>query len=634
MQFNERDRQVNVNKPINFHFVSNASINQIMNRTDFMTVRSDHVINWSVALLVLALGSTMAAATPVVPKADLLAHDHALAPLSTHDQRLYREIFTLQEDARWDAADALIGRLRDPLLLGHVQRERYMHPDAYRSTYQELSTWLEQYGDHPDADRVYRLALKRRPNGGAELPKPVPGYLGGSGQERQEVTGVVYRTTRERSPDEDALVRAWQRSIDKPADNRQPAAAAEQLRLPAVRRLVDRVEVDLARWAVAEAYVAVGDDLEALKLARRAAVRSGGIVPEIHWTAGFSAWRLGRRDLATRHFTALARAEAAHPSERARAAFWAARAYVVAQKPQLVAEFLRIAAEDTRTFYGRLARAVLGRDEGFEWDLPGLQGDGLRAAAQLPGARRALALSQIGQSGLAEMEIRKLAARATPDLMAHLIELAGQLDLPAAQMRLAQSLRHREGGEHHPALYPLPSWQPLTGFTVDRALVFAVMRAESGFDPEAESYAGARGLMQIMPATASEVALRSQFELADWDGLFEPATGITLGQAYLDQILRLPWIGDNLMFVAVAYNAGPGRVAEWCDRPEFDADPLLFLESIPLRETRIYVKKVLTNFWTYRDRLGQPRPSLAALAANAWPIYRPLDSKPTIHAWN
>jgi soluble lytic murein transglycosylase len=218
--------------------------------------------------------------------------------------------------------------------------------------------------------------------------------------------------------------------------------------------------------------------------------------------------------------------------------------------------------------------------------------------------------------------------------MPGLIGLAAWLDLPAAQMRLAQSLRHRNGGGHHPALYPVPSWQPTTGFTVDRALVFAVMRAESGFDPEAESYAGARGLMQVMPATAKEVAARSELELADWDGLFEPATGMALGQAYLDQILRLPRIGDNLMFVAVAYNAGPGRLAGWCEGLGPDHDPLLFLESIPLRETRIYVKKVLTNFWTYRDRLGQPRPSLKALAGNAWPLYRALDTKPTIHAWN
>jgi hypothetical protein len=625
--------QINGNKVVNFHFVSNAIINRSMIRTCFSIARAGHVLRWSVALLILIAGSSMVSATPVLSKSGLAARGHGLAPLGARDQRLYREIIALQDEAHWDAADVLIGRLRDPLLLGHVQRQRYMHPDAYRSTYEELHAWLEHYGDHPDADRVYRLALTRRPAGAPAPLEPVAGYLGGSGQERQEVTAVAYRSARERSTDEGATVRAWREEIDKLAGSRQAAAAAWHLGLPAIRRLADRVEIDLARWAVAGAWLAVGEDLEALKLARRAAVRSGDIVPEIHWTAGFSAWRIRRSDLAARHFTALAQAEAAHPSERSRAAFWAARAYIVEQKPQHVAGFLQIAAEDTQGIYGVLARAVLGEEEGYDWSYPEPWGDDLGAVAELPGGRRALALGQIGQSGLAEQEIRKLAARVSPDLMPGLIGLAAWLDLPAAQMRLAQSLRHRDGG-HHPALYPLPSWQPTTGFTVDRALVYAVMRAESGFDPEAESYAGARGLMQVMPATAKEIAARSELELADWDGLFEPATGMTLGQAYLDEILRLPRIGDNLMFVAVAYNAGPGRVADWSEGLGADDDPLLFLESIPLRETRIYVKKVLTNLWSYRDRLGQPRPSLKALAGNAWPLYRALDTKPTIHAWN
>ena len=185
-------------------------------------------------------------------------------------------------------------------------------------------------------------------------------------------------------------MRAWRDEIDRLAGSRQPEAAAAQLELPAIRRLADRVEIDLARWAVAGAWLAVGDDLEALKLARRAAARSGDIVPEIHWTAGFSAWRLGRSDLAARHFTALAQAEAAHPSERSRAAFWAARAYIVEQKPQHVAGFLRIAAEDTQGIYGLLARAVLGEEEVYDWSYPEALDDGLacgrRAARRAAGA--------------------------------------------------------------------------------------------------------------------------------------------------------------------------------------------------------------------------------------------------------
>ncbi len=318
-----------------------------------------NALSWIVIFLLV--GTAPAMATPLDPiRTRAKPEPDAARPLSARDVGLYRRIFAHQEAGHWDHADVLVGRLKDRLLLGHVLQQRYMHPDAYRSTFEELSTWLDQYGDHPGANRVYRLALKRRPADAEAPPRPVPGYLGGSGQERQEVTEIAYRSARERSPEEQKLVGAWREGIEKLARIRQPEAAFEQLKAVHVRRLLDRTEVDIARWEIARSYFALGDDVAALKLARLAAVRSGDVAPEMHWTAGIAAWRHGRIDLATRHFRALALAEAAHPSERARAAFWAARAYVVAQKPQEVSRFLRIAAEDGRSFYGQLARAVLG----------------------------------------------------------------------------------------------------------------------------------------------------------------------------------------------------------------------------------------------------------------------------------
>ena len=250
-----------------------------------------------------------------------------------------------------------------------------------------------------------------------------------------------------------------------------------------------------------------------------------------------------------------------------------------------------------------------------------------------PGARRAIALGQIGEAAQAEREIRKLAARATPELMAGLVALAKSLDLPATQMRLAQSLGHSDGRYDLSALFPVPNWQPANGYTLDRALVFAFMRAESGFDPRAESQAGARGVMQVMPATAQFIAARSDLQLPHGNALFEPETSILFGQAYLEHLLQLPSIGDNLIYLAVAYNAGPARVLRWQETLPGD-DPLLFLESIPMREPRAYVKKVLTNLWTYRARFGQPQLSLEALARGRWPTYQQLDQQRETHAWN
>jgi soluble lytic murein transglycosylase-like protein len=88
------------------------------------------------------------------------------------------------------------------------------------------------------------------------------------------------------------------------------------------------------------------------------------------------------------------------------------------------------------------------------------------------------------------------------------------------------------------------------------------------------------------------------------------------------------------MYLAVAYNAGPGRVLQWRERLGIEDDPLLFLESIPMREPRVYVKKVLSNLWAYRARFGQAQLSLGALAKGRWPTYRALDRGSQMHAWN
>lgn len=589
--------------------------------------------------IIVTLASEQAQARPgsdrSEPSSQVARHPEGLPPhLGARDIALYRQIFALQEGAEWAPADRLIAQLNDPILLGHVLYQRYMHPTGYRSQFEELSGWLELYADHPDADRVYNLALRRRPAGAPRPQAPVRGYLAGAGQELQERGAVRYRSSTGRAAEADALVKDWQDTIERLAATGRPDEAERELRRPVVAPLVDRVEFDLARAAIAQGYLATGDAGRALVHARRAAARSGHALPDLHWTAGLAAWRAGEIRLAGWHFAALADADSdlVLPAERARAAFWAARAYLVDMRPGLVSHYLRIAATG-RDFYGLLARAVLKQpiDKGTERIT--LQAQMLELLLDYPGVRRAIALGQVGEATQAEREIRKLAARAAPKLMAGLLALAKALDLPAAQMRLAQSLGHSGGRHDLTALFPTPSWQPLSGYTLDRALVFAFMRAESAFDPRAESHAGARGLMQVMPATAQFIAASADLELAHGNALFEPETSIVLGQAYLEHLLQRPSIGDNLIFLAVAYNAGPARVSRWRETLESE-DPLLFLESIPMREPRVYVKKVLTNFWIYRARLGQPQPSLEALAKSRWPTYRTLDRRDQVHAWN
>jgi len=600
--------------------------------------RTSNFVEGLALVLALAVGHVLAveAATEQSPATSRQTSRSFAAPpphLGPRDVERYRQILALQERADWAAADRLIGLLDDDVLLGHVLYQRYMHPTGWRSKFEELSAWLERYADHPDADRVYRLAQRRRPASAPYPQDPVRGYLAGAGQELQERGSIPYATDLARSPGDNARIEAWRDAIADLIASGRALDAERELRRADIAALLDPFEMDLARWGVARGLLAAGDYSRALALAGRAAAGSGASVPEMRWTAGLSAWRLGRMHLAAWHFTRLAQTESALPAERARAAFWAARTYLVQMRPQLANRYLRVAASG-RDFYGLLARGILGRSLVAGAEQIAFEDGVLQLVLRYPGARRAIALGQIGEFGQAEREIRKLAARAAPELMAGLVALAKSLDLPAAQMRLAQSLGRSGGRYDLSALFPVPTWRPASGYTLDRALVFAFMRAESAFDPRAESHAGARGLMQVMPATARYIAARAELERPHVNALFEPETSILLGQAYLEHLLQRPSIGDNLIYLAVAYNAGPGRVLRWQETLGIDDDPLLFLESIPMREPRVYVKKVLSNLWSYRARLGQAQPSLKALARSGWPTYRALDRRSEAHAWN
>ncbi len=102
---------------------------------------------------------------------------------------------------------------------------------------------------------------------------------------------------------------------------------------------------------------------------------------------------------------------------------------------------------------------------------------------------------------------------------------------------------------------------------------------------------------------------------------------MSLGQRYLSQLLRSRRVGNDVLRLAAAYNAGPGNLGRWERRMDYSDDPLLFIETLPVLETRLFVERVLTNLWIYRQRFGQAAPTLHSLASGRWPTYRALDQK-------
>jgi soluble lytic murein transglycosylase len=155
-------------------------------------------------------------------------------------------------------------------------------------------------------------------------------------------------------------------------------------------------------------------------------------------------------------------------------------------------------------------------------------------------------------------------------------------------------------------------------------LIYAIMRQESHFNPEAQSRAGAVGLMQLMPGTAAHVERSPATAQQRRERLRDPAINVALAQRLIDELLGEDQVRGNLFRLAAAYNGGLGKLTRWQDKSGVrGTDPLLFIESIPAPETRFFIEHILSNYWIYQTRFGQPTDSLDALAAGDWPIYTP-----------
>lgn len=573
-----------------------------------------------------ALIAALLCAVPVVaqtaPAGDLPAI------LSPAEAERYQRIFEAQWDADWKAADKDIEQLKDKLLMGHVLHQRYSHPTAYDSSYAELAAWLKQYRDHPGAEEIYAIAMRKKPRKHKAPPRPLGVDLGDYGGD----PGLVATTrrqpkVRERNPEHARAIRRAASQFNALLRRDRLKAAEAFLQQPELRAKASHSEYDGWRRRLAWLYLLEGEDEKALSLAASAAKRSRLRVPEADWVAGLAAWRLGKYDNAAHHFENLAFSRSATGWDRSAGAWWGSRVQLRLRQPSEAIRLLEIGAREERTFYGQLSLRQLGSDQPFSWEPPPLQTRDLRRLTQVPAVRRALALSEVGEAARADREITRIFAQSPDDLAGGLLALSSRMNAPASSMRIGIAWYNVKGESHDHALYPVPPWEPEGGFIVDRALVFAFMRQESAFNARAMSSAGATGLMQLMPRTASGVAGdKSLRNKKSRHRLFAPEYNIELGQRYLQTLLDMPTIRGNLLYLAAAYNGGPGNLQKWLrENPDHASDPLLFIETIPLSETRIFVQRVLTNYWIYRSRIGQPEPSSAEAMSNTAPLYRSQD---------
>ncbi|MFZ1414955.1 MAG: lytic transglycosylase domain-containing protein [Defluviicoccus sp.] len=529
--------------------------------------------------------------------------------LSSEDVTLYREIFVLAREGRWRAMDERLPLLANPLLLGHVMAQRYLHPRAAIESDAELLQWLAAYSDHPDAASVRDLLGARRH---ARL------------QEQARLARAAQR----------AAVRAASRSARSGKQGvtyptKKPRRRGGSVADAAPLRSADGAVLlaGLAGPAGALAGNVSGGPAEDLVLSPQWSLSMEDRSTREIWRHGIAAWRAGESAAAASVFGTLAERADASSWLQAAAAFWAARAHLHARQPEHVSHWLKVAADHTRTFYGLLAQRILGLPLRVRWQPDETDVAAARFVGSSAAGERALALVQVGEHPRAEVELAH-ASRGERGRFAHgAMVIAERAGLAQLSLQLYERL-YPDGGGFEAAGYPVPYWRPDGGFTVDPALLFALARQESRFDPGAVSRAGARGLMQVMPATARHVIRRRVDDLAD-ARLSNPETNLAVGQTYIELLVTEEDVGQDLFRLAAAWNGGPNNVKKW----EFEGiagedDPLLFIETIPFGETRNFIERVLANYWIYRNRLNQPVPSLDSLAAGMWPTYQEFRDPP------
>jgi len=536
------------------------------------------------------------------------------AQLTPQQRYAYRRIFLDLSNGRTSAAAALLAAMpRGPL---HATAEaQLLLAQGANAGLTRLSGWLSANPSAPQGPAIAALAKKA---GGADLP-PLT-------RTRQLIPVSLTpplgpRAARGAGPaDADFVARArglvtGGRSIEvEPLlDRMGPALTAE-------------VRSEWAQRAAWDRYLALDDD-SARRLGSRAADGTGDWAAMGNWVAGLASFRQNDCAAAARHFDAIGK-QYAMTDLRSAAAFWAARSHVRCGRPEQAGERLRSALALDRTgFYGLLAARTLGITPNLDWTEPDfIQADWTTLSNQ-DGAKRAAALVEVGQLALADRELRHLAVTAEPQLYEPILRLAARLDLPATQYWLAQN---PPPGQMPPlsARFPTPDWRPFNGWRVDRNLVFAHALQESRFITTARSGVGAKGLMQLMPGTARDMAKQAAMTHSD-ELLADPTFNVEYGQAYLELLRDSPHTQGLLPKTIAAYNAGPGSVQKWNNGGVRDnGDVLLFIESIPFRETRHYVEVVLRNYWLYQLKEAARKPgaemksaSLDATAANLWPRF-------------
>lgn len=376
---------------------------------------------------------------------------------------------------------------------------------------------------------------------------------------------------------------------------------------------MDATEIALGepgRWAgwrrgLARAMMREGDGERAYRIASAHGLSEGSNFADLEWLSGYLALTyLEAPETALDHFQRFETAVNS-PISLGRAGYWQGRALdAMGQDEAALAAYTK-GAEHQTSFYGQLAAerasvpmdpALTGRTEYPDWRSAAFNDSTVFEAALL--------LQRAGRRSLAERFMVHLAETQDATEIGQLADVALELGEPHIAVMIGKQ-GARQGMLIPKAYFALYDFG-LEDMRVPEELALAIARRESEFDPVVVSGAGARGLMQLMPATAREVAGELELPYSRARLTSDPVYNAELGTKYLEMLTEM--LSGNLMMISAGYNAGPGRPRQWAarfgDPRSSGMDAVDWIEHIPFSETRNYVMRVMESIPVYRARLS------------------------------
>lgn len=521
--------------------------------------------------------------------------------LDSSERQAFTAIYQAIKAQKWDEAEKLIDKAPQGPMAAMARAEYYLAPNSPKVDAERLQALLQSAPYLPQAEQLAAMAKKR----GADALPDRPGirrfsWLGGAPKRDLPANAAS-----------DSLRSELQVFIK----NDDPASAERILESKANDLTTDALTE--LRYRVAWSYYIENDDQSAKRLAGVARAAGGEWATQASWAYGLASWRLKDYAAAFEAFDSVARL-ASNDDLKAAGLFWSARAAMAAKQPHQVQPRMQYAAKLPETFYGLLASESLGMEpiakkaakiSKLDWN----------ALKDQQNALLAVALTEVGQTKLADEALRHQAKIGDARQHANLAQLAGSLNLASTQYWMGHYGPSRDQSNAM-ARYPMPNWEPTGGWRVTPSLVYAHALQESTFRTDVVSPAGARGLMQVRPGTAQDIARArgNSFVASELD---RPSVNLEYGQSYLEKLRDMPSTGGLLPKVIAAYNAGPTPLARWNMEIRDNGDPLLFVESIPYWETRGYVAIILRNYWIYEMRENKASGSLKGLAQYLWPNF-------------